>query len=79
VAGSIDELRALVSAAEPPAELLLAPYLAKVRSGAYTVTDADVEELKRAGLSEDAIFEATVSVAMAEGLRRLDAAERVLG
>jgi alkylhydroperoxidase family enzyme len=78
VAEPIDELRALVSAAEPPAEIL-APYLTKLRSGAYTVTDADVEELKEAGLSEDEIFEATVSVAMAEGLRRLDAAERVIG
>ncbi|HEY7177687.1 MAG TPA: hypothetical protein VH305_00810 [Gaiella sp.] len=78
MAEPIDELRALVSAAEPPAGIL-APYLTKLRSGAYTVTDADVEELKEAGLSEDEIFEATVSVAMAEGLRRLDAAERVIG
>ena len=76
MAEPIDELRALASNAQIPDERL-APYLATVRTRAYTVTD--VEELKRAGLSEDEIFEATVSVAIAEGLRRLDAAEGVIG
>jgi alkylhydroperoxidase family enzyme len=33
-----------------------------------------VEELKAAGMSEEEIFEATVAVAIEEGLRRLDAA-----
>jgi alkylhydroperoxidase family enzyme len=78
VAGSFDELRALESAApEPPAEL--AAYLEKVRTGAYKVTDADVEALKAAGFSEDAIFEATVTAAIGEGLRRLDAAMDAIG
>lgn len=78
MAQPIEELRALASNAQAPDERL-APYLAKVRARAYTVTDDDVEELTRAGLSEDEIFEATVSVAIAEGLRRLDAAARVIG
>jgi alkylhydroperoxidase family enzyme len=68
----------LASNAQAPDERL-APYLAKVRARAYTVTDDDVEELTRAGLREDEIFEATVSVAIGEGLRRLDAAARVIG
>lgn len=76
MAEPIDELRARASTA--PDERL-APYLAKVRERASTVTDEDVEELKRAGLSEDEIFEATTAVAIEEGLRRLDAAERVIG
>ena len=76
--GPIDELRELASAAGTP-DALLTPYLGKVRTRAYTVTDDDVETLKRAGLSEDEIFEATVAVAIAEGLRRLDAAARVIG
>ena len=59
----------------PPAADGMAPYLAKVRERAYTVTDADVEELKAAGFSEDEIFEQTVAAAIAQGLRRLDAAE----
>jgi alkylhydroperoxidase family enzyme len=76
-ADPIDELRRLAAArpAHPP---MLAPYLEKVHSRAYTVTDRDVEELTAAGLSEDEIFEATIGVAIAEGLRRLDAARAVL-
>jgi alkylhydroperoxidase family enzyme len=57
----------------------LAAYLEKVRTRAYTVTDADVENLKAAGLSEDEIFEQTVAAAISEGLRRLDAASAVIG
>ena len=48
-----------------------AAYLDKVRTRAYTVTDADVEALKAAGHSEDEIFEQTVSAAVAAGLLRL--------
>jgi alkylhydroperoxidase family enzyme len=78
VTESIDQLRATVAAAapEPPA---LASYLDKVRSRAYTVTDADVDALKAAGVSEDEIFEQTVTAAIAEGLRRLDAGLGVIG
>ena len=72
------ELRALESAAPEPAAQLV-PYLEKVRACAYTITDSDVEGLKQAGLSEDEIFEATVTVAIGEGLRRLDAALEAIG
>jgi len=77
-ADPIDELRRLAAAgpARPPQ---LTPYLEKVRSRAYSITDPDVAELKAAGVSEEEIFEATVSVAIEEGLRRLDAARAVLG
>jgi alkylhydroperoxidase family enzyme len=57
----------------------LAEYLEKVRTCAYGITDADVDALKRAGVTEDEIFEQTVAVAIGEGLRRLDAAERAIG
>jgi alkylhydroperoxidase family enzyme len=53
-------------------------YLEKVRLHAYRVTDADVDAL-RAAHSEDAIFEATVSTAVAAGFERLDAALAALG
>jgi alkylhydroperoxidase family enzyme len=74
----IDQLRAMVDAAppEPPA---LAPYLDKVRSRAYTVTDGDVAALTAAGVSEEEIFQHTVTVAVAEGLRRLDAGLEAIG
>jgi len=78
VAEPIEELRALASSV-PAQGATLAPYLDKVRTGAYRVTDDDVAELKRAGVTEDEIFEATVAVAAEEGLRRLDAAARVIG
>ena len=48
-------------------------FLAKVRQRASTVTEADVAALRDAGLSEDEIFELTVSAAVGEGLRRLEA------
>jgi alkylhydroperoxidase family enzyme len=76
-ADGIAELRRL-AASRPPHAPLMAPYLEKVRARAYTVKDRDVDELKAAGVSEDEIFEATVAVAIEEGLRRLDAARAVL-
>jgi alkylhydroperoxidase family enzyme len=74
----LDALRANVADTAAPVPELAA-YLEKVRTRAYTVTDADVEQLKEAGLSEDEIFEQTVAVAISEGLRRLDAASAVIG
>jgi alkylhydroperoxidase family enzyme len=74
----IAELRAIVAAMSPAPEAM-GPYLAKVRERAYTVTDAEVEQLKADGFSEDEIFEQTVAVAIAQGLRRYDAAMDVIG
>jgi hypothetical protein len=51
----------------------LQPYLDKVRRRAYSVVDGDVETLRQAGWSEDALFEATIAAAVGEGLRRVDA------
>jgi len=77
MADPIAQLRAVVAAAAPaPAEM--GAYLEKVRDRAYTVVDRDVEDLTAAGFSEDAIFEQTVAVAIAEGLRRLDRAAAVM-
>ncbi len=57
----------------------MAAYLEKVRDRAYAVTDGDIETLRAAGFSEDEIFEQTVAVAIAEGLRRLDLANEAIG
>jgi alkylhydroperoxidase family enzyme len=59
--------------------MVMTSYLHKVRSGAYAVTDGDVEALRAAGLSEDEIFEQTVAAAIAEGLRRLDSGLQAIG
>lgn len=47
-------------------------YVDKVARHAYQVTDRDVEELKAAGYSEDAIFEITLSAALGAGMSRLE-------
>jgi alkylhydroperoxidase family enzyme len=78
MADPISELRNVVATSAPaPAEM--AAYLAKVRDRAYAVVDQDIEALEEAGVSEDVIFEQTVAVAIAEGLRRLDRADEVIG
>lgn len=68
-----------VVAGTPSAPPEMAAYLEKVRERAYAVVDRDVEALEEAGFSQDAIFEQTVAVAIAEGLRRLDRANEVIG
>jgi hypothetical protein len=74
----IMELRE-IAAAVPAAPPSFEQYLDKVRSRAYTVTDDDVGALIAAGFSEDEIFEQTVTVAITEGLRRLDAGLGAIG
>src|SRR5688572_19261391 len=53
----------------PPA---LLPYVLNVALHAYKVEDDDITGLQRDGLSEDQIFEATVSAALGAALLRLD-------
>jgi hypothetical protein len=77
VSQPIDELRAVVARAPAPPDEMAA-YLAKVRGGAYAVTDAEVESLK-ARFGEDEIFEQTVAAAISEGLRRFDRAQEIIG
>ena len=50
----------------------LRSYVDKVARHAYKVTDRDLDDLKRAGYSTDAIFEITVSAALGAGLSRLE-------
>ena len=77
-ADPLSELRNVVATTAPaPAEMT--DYLAKVRDRAYAVTDRDIDSLEEEDFSEDAIFEQTVAVAIAEGLRRLDRANEVIG
>jgi hypothetical protein len=43
-----------------------------VRQNAWKVSDADVQSLKTAGFSEDAIFEITVAAASGAAIMRLE-------
>ena len=74
-------IAALREAAQPdrPVPPDFAAYVEKVRTRAYTVTDAEVEALKAAGHTEDEIFEQTVSAAVGAGLLRLDAGLEAMG
>ncbi|MGH9184766.1 MAG: hypothetical protein ACRD0U_02950 [Acidimicrobiales bacterium] len=70
----VDRARALSVGEDPPAEIPgeLAPYVDKVTRWAYKVVDRDIEELRAAGWSEDAIFEATLCAATGAGLARFE-------
>ena len=57
----------------------LQPYVEKVTRNAYKVTDADVDRLRDAGYSDDAIFELTLAAALGAARARLDAGLRAMG
>jgi hypothetical protein len=50
----------------------------KVATRAWTVTDDDVDNAKKAGASEDEIFELVVAAALGQATRQLNAALAVL-
>jgi hypothetical protein len=56
----------------------LTAYVMKVREHAYKVNDSDIGDLKRAGYSEDQIFELTVAAALGAGYRRFEAGRKAL-
>jgi hypothetical protein len=64
--------RSSLSQPENPLPTELQRYIRKVALHAYKITDQDVEALKDAGYSEDAIFELTLSAALGAGMARLE-------
>jgi alkylhydroperoxidase family enzyme len=73
----IDDLR---TAADPgrPVPPATEAYADTVRRHAYRTTDAQVEALLDAGMSQDEVFEVTVAAAVGAGLERLDAGLRAM-
>jgi alkylhydroperoxidase family enzyme len=57
----------------------LGAFAEKVRRRAYTVTDDDIEALRRHGLDEDAIFELTIACALGEAHAQLRTGLAALG
>ena len=68
--------RAAFSGGDVPA--VATDYVEKVRHHAYKVTDSDVEALRSAGWSDDAIFEVTVATALGAAMSRRDRARRAM-
>jgi alkylhydroperoxidase family enzyme len=67
------QLSGRISLSQPdllPAEVEC--YTTKVAQHAYRVGDRDIEALREAGYSEDAIFEMTLSAALGAGIARLE-------
>jgi alkylhydroperoxidase family enzyme len=62
--------------AELPEELR--PYVDKVAKNAYKVVDGDIDRLREAGYSDDAIFELTLAAALGAARSRLDAGLRAM-
>lgn len=60
---------ATASVGQIPQEMLA--YVKKVALHAYKTTTEDIEALRHAGYSEDAIFELTLSAALGAGMVRL--------
>jgi hypothetical protein len=65
-------VRRAIARGDDPADL--APLLAKVRAHAYRIVDSDV-----AGLETDAVLEAVLAAALAEGDKRRLAALKAIG
>ncbi|HEY6911924.1 MAG TPA: hypothetical protein VI356_21280 [Myxococcales bacterium] len=56
----------------------IAGYVRKVHEAAWKVTDEDVGALLAGGLSEDQVYELTLSAALGAGLARFEAGMRAL-
>jgi alkylhydroperoxidase family enzyme len=57
----------------------LRPYVDKVAKNAYKVVDADIDRLRQAGYSDDAIFELTLAAALGAARSRLDVGLKAMG
>jgi hypothetical protein len=69
------ELRRAVARGTPPPEL--SALVQKIRTRAYTVTDADIDAL-RSRYTEDELFEIIVAAAFGAAQERLGAVQRAL-
>jgi len=70
--------RALLEGRMSEAPAAIGPYVDKVRRQAWNVTDEDVDALKRAGYTEDQIFEVTCCTAIGASFTRLERAMSVV-
>ena len=71
--------RAAAIDADPLPDPVAQRYVQALRAHAYTLTGRDLEELTRAGWTDDQIFELTVTAAFGAAKQRLDAGLAALG
>jgi len=71
-------LRRAILAGKPPAGAL-GSFAVKVAHNAASITDQQIEALKAAGHSEDAIFEVIITASVGAGLERLKKGLALLG
>jgi alkylhydroperoxidase family enzyme len=76
--GRLTEERRAAFAGEP-LQGAMGAFAEMVRRHANTVTDDDVDALRRSGMDEDAVFELTIACAVGESYSRLQTGLNVLG
>lgn len=74
---SVEARRGILERLDAPG--WLRGYVRKVACCAPTITDEDIAHLRREGVTEDEIFEATVQAATQSALERLHAGLRAMG
>jgi hypothetical protein len=74
-AAIVDRARGVRSASIPDS---LIAFVDRVAADAPSITDADVDALKAAGIDEESIFEAIVAAAVGASLVRLEAVDALL-
>lgn len=72
VASSASALGGGTAALKPAVPQDISALVDKIARRASTVTDADVQAVRRAGYSEDAVFEITAAAAVGAALGRLE-------
>lgn len=75
-AATLDQRAATESAA--PTGTAADACLEKVRHASYRIVDADIDALRTAGMTEDAVFELTLAAALGEATRTFDRSMRAL-
>jgi alkylhydroperoxidase family enzyme len=72
----VDRARGRAGAAAMPGALV--PFVDRVAQDATLIKDADIDVLLKAGLDEEAVFEAVVAAALGASLVRLEAVDVLL-
>lgn len=77
--GVVEKARRRATAeGRPVGDRLADDYLDTIRTGAYTITEQTIADLRASGWTEDQIFELSICAAYGSAKRRLDAGLRAV-